>query len=82
MEGGIRLKLNQVAHLQTEVAHAYMRMHNLKPADFVEIDRKYGILRFIEDGYEPFHLTGTQGIIDEIEDYIRIQREHPEVTRS
>ena len=71
------MKLNQVAHLQTEVAHAYMRERNIKPADFIELDREYEILSFIENGYEPFHLTGTQGIIDEIDDYIRIQRERP-----
>lgn len=70
------VKLNQVTHLQTEIAHAYMRRHNLKPADFVDLDRKYGILSFIETGYEPFHLTGTQGVIDEIEDYVRMQQEH------
>lgn len=69
------MKLNQVAHLQTEVAHAYMRERNLKPADFVAIDNKYGILRFIEIGFEPFHLTGTQGVVDEVEDFIRIQQE-------
>ena len=69
------MKLNQVAHLQTEVVHAYMREHNLKPLDFLDLDSKYGILHFIEEGYEPFHLTGTQGIVDEIEDYIRLQRE-------
>jgi hypothetical protein len=76
LEGGIAVKLNQVAHLQTEIAHAYMRRHDLTPADFVDIDRKYGILRFIEIGYEPFHLTGTQGVIDEVEDYVRLQHEH------
>ena len=70
------MKLNQVAHLQTEVAHAYMRKHNLKPADFIILDRNYGILHFIEEGYEPFHLTGTEGIIEEVDDYIQIQREH------
>ena len=70
------MKLNQVAHLQTEVAHAYMRRHNLTPSDFVDLDHRFGILRFIEEGYEPFHLTGTQGVIDEIDDYVRIQREH------
>ena len=70
------MKLNQVAHLQTEIAHAYMRKRNMTPADFVNLDHEYGILQFIEDGYEPFHLTGTQGVVDEIDDYIRIQREH------
>ncbi|MDR1559571.1 MAG: DUF3791 domain-containing protein [Clostridiales bacterium] len=68
------MKLNQVAHLQMEIAHAYMRQHNLKPKDFVDLDQKYGILRFIEIGYEPFHLTGTQGVIEEVEDYVQIQR--------
>jgi hypothetical protein len=58
-----------------------MRQHNLKPAEFVGLDHKYGILRFIEIGYEPFHLTGTQGVIDEVEDYVKIQREH-ETARS
>jgi hypothetical protein len=79
MEGRITLKLNQVAHLQTEIAHAYMRQRNLNPMDFIELDNKYGILRFIANGYEPFHLTGTQGVIDEIDDYIRIQREHSQI---
>ena len=74
------MKLNQVAHLQTEVAHAYMRERNLTPADFIDLDCKYGILRFIEDGYEPFHLTGTQGVIDEVNDYVQIQREHSDVS--
>jgi len=72
MEGGIAMPLNQVAHLQTEVAHAYMRQHGLKPAEFVDLDNKYDILRFIEISYEPFHLTGTQGVVEEIEEYIRL----------
>ena len=72
------MKLNQVAHLQTEIAHAYMRERNIKPAEFIDLDRKYGILYFIEEGYEPFHLTGTQGIINELDDYILLRRENQE----
>jgi len=53
-----------------------MRARNIKPIEFIKLDRDYGILRFIEIGYEPFHLTGTQGVIEEIDEYIRIQREH------
>jgi hypothetical protein len=68
------MELNQLAHLQAEIAHAYMRQRKITPKEFVELDRKYGLLRYLELGYEPFHLTGTQGVIDEIEDYIRIQR--------
>ena len=41
--------------------------------DFAEIDVSRG------KPFKDFHLTGTQGVIDEVDDYIRIQREHLEV---
>ena len=50
-----------------------MHRHNLTPLEFVELDKKYDILHFLEVGYEPFHLTGTQGVIEEVEDYIRLR---------
>ena len=50
--------LNQVLYLQTEIAHLYMKRHNLKPQEFLDLDKKYGILEFLETGFEPFHLTG------------------------
>jgi hypothetical protein len=68
------VKLNQVAYLQAEVANAYMRQHRMKPAEFVELDREYGILHYIEIGYGVFHLTGTQGILEEVEAYIRSRK--------
>jgi len=64
------MNINQVAYLQAEIAHAYMRRHHLSPDDFIALDKKYNILNYIALGYEPFHLTGTQGVIDEIDDYI------------
>jgi len=67
------MQLNQVAHLQTEIAHAYMRQHRLAPREFVELDKKYDILHFLEIGYEPFHLTGTQGVLDEVECFVMEQ---------
>ena len=63
--------LNKVLYLQTEIAHLYMKRHNLNPAQFLELDRKYGILEFLETGYEPFHLTGSEGVLDEVEEYIK-----------
>jgi hypothetical protein len=70
------VKLNQVAHLLTEIVHAYMRERNINIAEFIDLDRRYNIIRFIETGYEPFHLTGTQGVIDEVDDYIHLQRDN------
>jgi hypothetical protein len=31
------------------------------------MEKKYKILDFIEEGYEPFHLMGTEGILKEVE---------------
>ncbi|MDR1299348.1 MAG: DUF3791 domain-containing protein [Oscillospiraceae bacterium] len=65
------MDINQTLYLQVEVANEYMRQRGIAPPEFVELDRKYGILHFLEVGYEIFHLTGTQGIIEEIDDYLR-----------
>ena len=64
------MALNQVLYLQTEIARLYMKRHDLAPAEFLELDRKYGILEFLETGYEPFHLTGPEGVLNEVEDYL------------
>ena len=63
--------LNQVLYLQTEIAHLYMKRNNLTPAEFLELDKKCGILKFLETGYEPFHLTGPEGVVDEVEEYVK-----------
>jgi hypothetical protein len=68
------MAMNQATYLQVEIAHLYMKRHQVTPKEFLEMDEKYGILYFLETGYEPFHLTGNQGILREVEDYIAVQR--------
>ena len=34
------------------------------------LDKKSDLLGFLEDGYEPFHLMGVEGIMDEVERFI------------
>ena len=65
------MRLNPVLYLQTEISSLFMKRHNLKPAEFLELDRKYGILKFLETGYEPFHLTGPEGVLNEVENFIK-----------
>jgi hypothetical protein len=62
--------LNGILYLQAQIAHLYMRKHTLTPAEFLELDKKYEILGFLKTGYEPFHLTGPEGVLRELEDYI------------
>ena len=65
--------LNQILYLQTEIAHLYMKKHKLCPSEFLKIDKKCGILKYLETGYEPFHLTGPEGVLNELEDFISTQ---------
>lgn len=64
------MKINQVVYLQFLVANQYMRKHNITPHEFLELDKKCDLLGFLEDGFEPLHLTGVDGIMDEVEKYI------------
>ena len=66
--------LNQVLYLQTEITRLYMKRHNLEPSEFLELDKKYGILEFLETGYEPFHLTGPEGVLDELDSFVTHRR--------
>jgi len=40
-------------------------------AEFLILDRKTDLLSFVADAYEPFHLTGDLGILEEVDDYVR-----------
>jgi len=40
---------------------------------FLELDLKYNIMRLLRIGYEMYHLTGEEGIAEDIEEYIREQ---------
>ena len=67
-------KLNAVAYYQIGIARKYMRRHNLTPSQFFEIDKRYHILHLLKIGYEPFHLTGDEGALDEIDEIVAEQQ--------
>ena len=67
-------KFNVVAYFQAGNARKYMRRHNLTPLQFVERDKQYNILHFLEVGYEPFHLTGDEGVLDELDQVVAEQQ--------
>jgi len=68
------MAVNQVLFLQIEIANEYMKRYSITLEEFNKLDDKYAILEFIEDGYEPFHLTGNEGILEEIHEYIKEQK--------
>jgi hypothetical protein len=75
-------KIDPILFLQTEVSHAFMQKHNLTTEQFLELDKEYDILNFLEIGYYPFHLTGTPGIVMEIEEYIAGRKERVKIRRN
>jgi len=68
-------EFNDVAYLQAGIARKYMNRHNLTPKQFVELDERFHILHLIEVGYEPFHLTGDEGVLDYLDMVVEEQRE-------
>ena len=67
-------RFNNIAYFQVGIARKYMRRHNLTPMQFVEMDKQYHILHVLEVGYEPFHLTGDEGVINELDEIVAEQQ--------
>jgi hypothetical protein len=61
-----------VLYLQASIAKLYMKKHGISVKEFLELDKKFDILGFLKIGYEPFHLTGDMGVLNEVEEYIAI----------
>ena len=41
--------------------------------EFLHLDSVYSILDYLILGYEQFHMTGDEGIAEEVEEFIRLQ---------
>ena len=63
--------INPVAFLQIHIARLFMERHNLSIEKFLALNKEKDILGFLRLGYEPFHLTGDDGILDELDAYIK-----------
>ena len=47
-----------------------MERHNLSPEEFLALNAKKDIIGFLRLGYEPFHLTGDDGVLEELDSYV------------
>jgi hypothetical protein len=62
---------DHVLYMQIRVANLYRKAHQMTIEDFLKLDRQIDLLPFVADAYEPFHLTGDPGILEEVDDYVR-----------
>ena len=69
-----KVTLDNVLYLQVRIAHKYMKRHSISIEEFRQQDYDYDILGFLEVGYEPYHLTGDEGILDEIDEIVAEQQ--------
>jgi hypothetical protein len=60
-----------VLFMQAQMSRLFRKRHNMSIDDFNKLERKTGLLDFIEIGYEPFHLTGEEGVLDELDDFCK-----------
>ncbi|MCL2139326.1 MAG: DUF3791 domain-containing protein [Treponema sp.] len=63
--------MDQVLFMQAGIANMYMKKHGISPKEFLKLNKKFNILGFIREGYEPFHLMGDKGILSEVEGYVK-----------
>jgi hypothetical protein len=62
--------IDPITFLQVHISRLFMERHNLSPESFLAIDKQKDILGFLRLGYEPFHLIGDEGILEELDAYV------------
>jgi hypothetical protein len=62
---------DHILYMQIRVANIYRKAHNMSAGEFLKLDRKTDFLTFVANAYEPFHLTGDPGILEEVDGYVR-----------
>ena len=62
--------LDPVVFLQALFCILFMERHGLSPDEFLSLDTRKDIIGFLRLGYEPFHLTGDEGVLEDIDAYV------------
>jgi len=62
--------IDPVVFLQVHFSRAFMTRHDLTTQEFLALDNEKDIIGFLRIGYEPFHLTGDEGVLEELDAYV------------
>ena len=62
--------IDPIVFLQAHFCILFMERHKLAPQEFLELHKKKDILGFLRLGYEPFHLTGDEGVLEELDAFV------------
>ena len=62
--------LSGVVFSQAHFSRAFMARHRLSPQAFLNLDKEKDIIGFLRDGYELFHLTGDENVLEQLDAYV------------
>jgi len=62
--------IDPIVFLQAHFSILFMARHKLSPEEFLALNEDKDILGFLRLGYEPFHLTGDEGVLEELDAYV------------
>jgi len=62
--------IDPVVYLQAHFCVLFMERHKMLPQEFIELLNEKDIIKFLRLGYETFHLTGDEGVLEELDEYV------------
>lgn len=66
-------RIDDVKNMQMVLIRVMMREWKLTGDEMADLIKNYDLLDIIDSGYEIFNSTGTPGILNEIENYIKMR---------
>ena len=62
--------INPVIFLQVRYIRMLMKHYNITSKEFLELNKQKNIIGFLRYNYESFHLTGEQGVLEELYSFV------------
>ena len=66
-------KIKPEIYYMTSMVFFLKKHWNKTDKEFIDLEKKFAILSYLNEGYEYFHLTGDVGVAEELEQYIKEQ---------
>ena len=62
--------IDSTIFLQVTIIRLFRERHGMSHKNFLELNKQKDIIGFLRDGYEPFHLTGDEGVLEELDSFV------------
>ena len=63
--------INPIIFLQVRYIRMIMQHYNITTKEFLELNKQKNIIGFLRDNYESFHLTGEDGVMEELCSFVQ-----------